>query len=323
MAVAMRNTQNATSMMQTAEGALGEATNILMRMKDLATQASDGSANLSDQKAMQGEYDALGTELTNIMGNTSFGGQKLMNSKATGTDIAAATAAKTTAATAATALSTTATASQTALTTAQATYGTTPTQANADALTAAQTQYDTDKLASDNAAAASTAAAAYETSTIAASSATGGKFSTALSFQIGASSSETMGLDISSTLSSTQNSLKAVSTNFNGFGVQTSLTGTELTGGTATGMIDKLSDALNSIGNLRSSLGAAANRLEHISTNLSNVSSNTQAATGRIMDVDFATESSNMTSSQMLLQAGTAMLKQSNGMSSMVMSLLQ
>jgi flagellin len=41
------------------------------------------------------------------------------------------------------------------------------------------------------------------------------------------------------------------------------------------------------------------------------------------MDVDFATESSNMTSSQMLMQAGTAMLKQTNSMSSMVMSLLQ
>jgi flagellin len=41
------------------------------------------------------------------------------------------------------------------------------------------------------------------------------------------------------------------------------------------------------------------------------------------MDVDFATESSNMTAKQMLMQAGTAMLKQSNGMSSMVMSLLQ
>ncbi|HEX7985034.1 MAG TPA: flagellin, partial [Duganella sp.] len=49
----------------------------------------------------------------------------------------------------------------------------------------------------------------------------------------------------------------------------------------------------------------------------------TTAATGRIMDTDFATESSNMTSSQMLLQAGTAMLKQSNSTSSLVMSLLQ
>ncbi|NHZ38540.1 flagellin, partial [Massilia rubra] len=57
--------------------------------------------------------------------------------------------------------------------------------------------------------------------------------------------------------------------------------------------------------------------------NLSNISTNSKAATGRIMDVDFASESSKMTTSQMLLQAGTAMLKQSNSMSSMVMSLLQ
>ncbi|NHZ38378.1 flagellin, partial [Massilia rubra] len=72
-----------------------------------------------------------------------------------------------------------------------------------------------------------------------------------------------------------------------------------------------------------SSLGASANRLEHVYNNLSNISTNSKAATGRIMDVDFASESSKMTTSQMLLQAGTAMLKQSNSMSSMVMSLLQ
>jgi flagellin len=74
---------------------------------------------------------------------------------------------------------------------------------------------------------------------------------------------------------------------------------------------------------VRSGLGAAANRLEHVYNNLANISTNSKAATGRIMDVDFASESSNMTSSQMLLQAGTAMLKQTNSMSSMVMSLLQ
>src|SRR4051812_40236328 len=57
MAVAMRNTQNATSMMQTAEGALGETSNILVRMKDLATQAADASATGADKTAMQSEYD--------------------------------------------------------------------------------------------------------------------------------------------------------------------------------------------------------------------------------------------------------------------------
>nr|WP_307727296.1 flagellin [Massilia litorea] len=57
---------------------------------------------------------------------------------------------------------------------------------------------------------------------------------------------------------------------------------------------------------MRSGLGAAANRLEHVYNNLANVSTNSKAATGRIMDTDFATESSNMTAKQMLMQAGTA-----------------
>jgi flagellin len=321
MAVAMRNTQNATSMMQTAEGALSEANNILVRMKDLATQAADASANASDKTAMQSEYDALGAELTNILGNTSFGGQKLLNGTATAADQAAATLAKTNAATAATTASGVAAASLTALTAAQTLYGTTPTVVNADALNKAQTQWAKDQLAATTASAASTAAIAYETAALAAGN--GGKFSAALSFQIGASTSETMGLDVSGNLSTMQGAIKATSANFNSFGAAVGVTGTELTAGTASTMIDKLSTAIDSIGSLRSSLGAAANRLDHVAGNLTNVTSNTEAASGRIMDVDFATESSAMTSSQMLLQAGTAMLKQSNSMSSMVMSLLQ
>src|ERR1700712_5493438 len=53
MAVAMRNTQNATSMLQTGEGAFDEVTSMLSRMKDLATQASDASASSDDKTAMQ------------------------------------------------------------------------------------------------------------------------------------------------------------------------------------------------------------------------------------------------------------------------------
>jgi len=87
--------------------------------------------------------------------------------------------------------------------------------------------------------------------------------------------------------------------------------------------IQGLSDAIDAVSTLRSKLGAVSNRLDHVYNNLANISGNTQAATGRIMDVDFATESSSMTSNQMLMQAGSAMLKQTNSMSSMVMSLLQ
>jgi len=79
MAVAMRNTQNGISMLQTAEGALGEVTSILNRMKDLATEAFTASTTAADKTALQAEYDALGVELNNIVKNTSFGGEKLFS----------------------------------------------------------------------------------------------------------------------------------------------------------------------------------------------------------------------------------------------------
>ncbi|NIU61386.1 MAG: Lateral flagellin, partial [Pseudomonas stutzeri] len=55
--VAMRNTQNGISMMQTAEGGLKEMSNILTRMKDLATEAANGSSTQEDRDALQAEYD--------------------------------------------------------------------------------------------------------------------------------------------------------------------------------------------------------------------------------------------------------------------------
>ena len=322
MAMAMRNTQNAISMMQTGEGALGETSNILIRMKDLATQSADASSTDADKSAMQSEYDALASELSNIIGNTSFGGAKLLNQAADATAKSVAATTSTADAAASTSAASTAVSSTNDYNTAAATFTSSPTQANADAMEAARVQMETDQAAADAAAAKATASAAYNTA--AQASVDSGKFSASMDFQIGASTSEKMGLDLSAELTTLHSQLRATSTNYNSFGAAMGLTGTELTGvGSASATIDKLSAAIDSIGGVRSALGAAANRLEHVATNLANVSSNTEAAAGRIMDVDFATESSTMTSNQMLLQAGTAMLKQSNSMSSMVMSLLQ
>jgi flagellin len=246
MQVAMRNTQNSISMMQTADGALDETTNILTRMKDLATQSADGSSSTDDRTAMQSEYDALTKELSNIMTNTTFGGTTLLNNNST----------------------------------------------------------------------------------------KGGKFGSSVDFQIGASADEKMTLDISGSMGSMHTALAAVSANYSG-GEAAVLDGTEgheisdTSADDGTGVanaqtaITNLTNAINAVSTVRSSLGAAANRLDHVNSNLSNISTNTKAATGRIMDVDFATESASMTSNQMLMQAGTAMLKQSSSQASMVMSLLQ
>lgn len=77
MGVAMRNTNDAVSLLQTAEGAFSEMTDILQRMKDLATQGANGTNSADDLDSLQGEYDELAKELRNIMDNTSYAGEKL------------------------------------------------------------------------------------------------------------------------------------------------------------------------------------------------------------------------------------------------------
>ena len=334
MAMAMRNTQNATSMIQTADGALGETVNILVRMKDLATQAADGSATGADKTAMQAEFDTLTNELSNVLGNTSFAGAKLMSQQATGAQKSTALVQSATDqavvgnGTTAGTLKTFNTATTDYGTIATAYQGDSSNVTKANAYVAAGVALANATKANDIATAKAAASLAYSNLTTASADAAAGsgngKFAANLNFQIGASTSESMSFDLSTQLSSMHATINTATTNYNTYGVAAATVGTELTSaGGASAAIDKLQTAIDAVGTARSALGAAGNRLDHVATNLANVSTNTAGATGRIMDTDFATESSNMTASQMLLQAGTAMLKQSNSMSSMVMSLLQ
>ncbi|GMQ45806.1 lateral flagellin LafA [Vibrio sp. 10N] len=79
MNVAMRNSQDAISMMQTAEGAFDEMTNIAYRMNDLAVQYANGTNSAADQAAIDVEFNALSDELSNIAANTNFGGTNLLS----------------------------------------------------------------------------------------------------------------------------------------------------------------------------------------------------------------------------------------------------
>ncbi|EGR1141808.1 TPA: lateral flagellin LafA [Vibrio parahaemolyticus] len=224
MSVAMRNAQDGISMMQTAEGAMEEMTNITYRMNDLATQSLNGSNSDKDHAAMDAEFKQLSAELNNIMGNTSFGGQKLL--------------------------------------------------------------------------------------------AGGGGFEAgAVTFQIGASSAETLDVDASASIKKVAATLADAAIT-DGIGDATK----------AKAALDKISDAgglIEDIGATRAQFGANINRLEHTMTNLGNMVENTSAAKGRIMEADFAVESSNMTKNQMLMQAGTTVLSKTNQLPSMAMSLLR
>lgn len=81
MGVAMRNTGDAISMLQTAEGAFSETTDILQRMKDLSTQAANDTNTADDRTSLQAEFDALGEELINIFNNTKYAGEELFTTK--------------------------------------------------------------------------------------------------------------------------------------------------------------------------------------------------------------------------------------------------
>ncbi|MDR3432232.1 MAG: flagellin [Rouxiella aceris] len=101
---------------------------------------------------------------------------------------------------------------------------------------------------------------------------------------------------------------------------------TKMSGGTPTGANSALSvidAALANIDSARASMGAIQNRFQSTISNLQTTSENLSASRSRIQDTDFAAETANLTKSQILQQAGTAMLSQANQLPQQVLSLLK
>ena len=137
------------------------------------------------------------------------------------------------------------------------------------------------------------------------------KLAAPVSFQIGASSAETLAFDVSADLGTLDTTLN------------TTVTALTLDSAANAGLaMTALEGALDDVGAMRASFGANINRLNHTANNLANMKDNTDMAKGRIMDADFAKESANMTKNSMLMQSGISMLKQAGQMPGMVMSLL-
>ena len=76
---ASRNGQDGVSLVQTAEGALGEVTSNLARMRELAVQAANGTLNTGDRAALDAEYQALISEITRVAEQTDFNGIDLLD----------------------------------------------------------------------------------------------------------------------------------------------------------------------------------------------------------------------------------------------------
>jgi flagellin len=110
---------------------------------------------------------------------------------------------------------------------------------------------------------------------------------------------------------------EAVSTALNAMGFDLT------TAANATSAITTLDTQLTALNTGRATLGAGINRLDAVVANLDTTVTNVSAARGRIMDADFAKETANLTRTQILQQAGTAMLAQANQLPNNVLSLLR
>lgn len=144
------------------------------------------------------------------------------------------------------------------------------------------------------------------------------------------------GIDLRSVDSSRPISIEATANGFTATGLKAmntdlsaSVSGASLssisiaTAAGATSAIESIDNALTTVNNTRSDLGAVTNRLDFTINNLSSISQNTSAARSRIEDADFAQESAALSRAQVLQQAGTAMLAQANAQPQQVLSLLQ
>ena len=141
-------------------------------------------------------------------------------------------------------------------------------------------------------------------------------------FQVGANTATDDRIDIVTKNLTTDASITVVAgTDNTGAGRSSIGSGVDAT--TIRGVIDSIDQALDLVNAERATLGASQNRFDSVVSNLAISVENQSAARGRIMDADFATETANMSRSQILQQAGTAMVAQANQLPQQVLSLLR
>lgn len=211
-----RNAADGISMIQVAEGALSEVSDILIRMRELAQQAANETLGASERGYLDDEFQALSTEIDRVSDNTEFNGTMLLDGSG-----------------------------------------------------------DAD-----------------------------------LELQVGLTATDVITVDFST------------DADVAGLGIGTDdLTGVDNTNAQAA--IANIESAISDLSGYRAGFGAAQNRLESVIRSVNNSIENLSAANSRIRDVDIAAETSSMTSSQILQQAGVSVLMQANMTPQMALMLLQ
>lgn len=147
--------------------------------------------------------------------------------------------------------------------------------------------------------------------------------SSTVKFQVGANGGQTVAVNFGNVSSSSTTIFGAFEASAAGaaFSISASTAATAVT--TASAAMTKIDSAITVVNSQRATFGAAMNQLTYAVDNLSNVKVNAEAARSRVLDTDYASETSELARTQIIQQAGTAMLAQANQLPQTVLSLLQ
>ena len=314
-------------------GALGEVTNNLQRIRELAVQASNATNTATDRAALQNEVSALVSEIDRVAQQTSFNGTKLLNGGFTGAvfqiganagdsitvdSIANATAASLGSETykyvsggdwdAAGRLTAATYAATTGAIVLSGAFGSVDLGTFAAASSAAERAGQMVSKINDKT--GQTGVYAFITS--GGVLALQGDKAVASAFKVVVS-----GADVTKAttgLSAATAKTGSVS------GVSSLSVGTYSSSQVAVSLVD---DALNTINTTRATLGAIQSRFESAVSSQQTTSENLSASRSRIQDADFASETANLAKAQILQQSGIAMLAQANAIPQNVLALLQ
>ena len=214
--MSVRNAADAQAMLATAEGASAEIHTILLRMRELAVQSSNGTMGTADRASVSSEFTALEAEINRIANNTTWAGEELLDGTFSVINVGR--------------------------------------------------------------------------------------------FQVGADAAETITHRIERLNTTAINIVAAID--------MTTFT-------KAQSAITALDKSISQVGTERQQIGAVMNRLDHTIANLQQISTNLSQAKGRLVDADFAAETSNLARTQVLQQASMAMLAQANAAKQNILSLFQ
>lgn len=323
LGMASKNSQDAISLIQTAEGALTETHAILQRMSELATQSSsDTNQNGVDRNSLQSEFSQLSSEIDDIATKTSFNNALLLNGSFGST--------------------------------AATTVGSEVKVGTANVLSidfsgfsagAGQTITFTRPGAAGTAYTATLAGASGGASIIAGVANTAGAQSISLDFGsnrkvtittnasfaqdvLQVAGTDTITFDVTGNTADIQTGanqgdtmqIQMADMRASALGLGASSVATK-TG--AQSAITAVQTAINTVSSQRATLGSYQNRLQHKISNLDTASENLQAAESRIRDLDMASEMTTFTKNNILVQAATAMLAQANSAPQGVLQLLK